>query len=64
VALRLNHPLASVVNDGGASTVVRRQLWRKGELLRGKKLVVWAFVERDIRFGDQGWKIEELPPDS
>lgn len=61
VAQRLNRPLASVVNDGGASTVVRQQLSRKGDLLQGKKLVVWTFVERDLRFGSKGWQIEDLP---
>ena len=61
VAQRLNCPLASVVNDGGASTVVRQQLARKGDLLQGKKLVVWTFVERDLRFGSKGWQIEDLP---
>lgn len=61
VAYRLNQPLASIVNDGGASTVVRQQLARRGEMLANKKLVVWAFVERDLRFGSKGWQLEELP---
>jgi len=61
LALRLNRPLASIVNDGGASTLVRRQLYRKAALLQGKKLVVWEFVERDIRFGEGGWQILDLP---
>jgi hypothetical protein len=61
VAYRLNRPLASIVNDGGASTVVRQQLARRAELLRGKKLVVWTFVERDLRFGSKGWALSPLP---
>ncbi len=61
VAYRLNQPLASIVNDGGASTVVRQQLARRGEMLANKKLVVWAFVERDLRFGSKGWQLEDLP---
>jgi hypothetical protein len=61
VARLLNRPLSSIVNDGGASTVVRQQLARKGDLLQGKKLVVWTFVERDLRFGSKGWQLEELP---
>lgn len=61
VASRLGRPLASIVNDGGASTVVRQQLTRKGELLKGKKIVVWTFVERDLRFGAKGWQLEALP---
>lgn len=61
VAYRLNVPLASIVNDGGASTVVRQQLARRSELLNGKKLVVWTFVERDLRFGSKGWALSDLP---
>ena len=61
VAYHLNRPLASIVNDGGASTVVRQQLARRGEMLQGKKLVVWTFVERDLRFGSKGWSLAALP---
>jgi hypothetical protein len=61
VAYRLNRPLASIVNDGGASTVVRQQLARRSEMLKGKKLVVWTFVERDLRFGSKGWSLADLP---
>lgn len=61
VAYRLNMPLASIVNDGGASTVVRQQLARRPELLQGKKLVVWTFVERDLRFGSKGWALTGVP---
>jgi len=52
----LRRPVASVVNDGGASTLVRQELARRPQLLRGKKVVIWEFVERDIRFGMEGWK--------
>jgi hypothetical protein len=54
-------PLASIVNDGGASTLVRHELSRHWQLLEGKKLVIWEFVERDIRFGTEGWKYVPLP---
>jgi len=60
VARLVGQPLASVVNDGGASTVVRRKLARKPQLLERAKVVVWEFVERDIRFGDKGWSLEPL----
>ncbi len=53
-ALRL--PLSSVVNDGGASTLVRQELYRRPALLAGKRVVVWEFVERDLRFGTEGWQ--------
>ena len=56
LALELAQPVASVVNDGGSSTLVRQSLARRPNLLKGKKLVVWEVVERDFRFGDEGWK--------
>lgn len=61
LARELRFPLASLVNDGGASTLVRQELSRKPDLLRSKKLVIWEFVERDILFGTQGWKYVPLP---
>jgi hypothetical protein len=54
-ALELAQPIASLVNDGGASTLVRQSLARKPNLLKGKKLVIWEIVERDFRYGDEGW---------
>jgi len=61
LAHELGLPLASIVNDGGASTLVRQQLSRNPKLLANKKVVVWEFVERDIRFGTEGWQIVLLP---
>ena len=61
LARALRMPLASVVNDGGASTLVRQELARRPELLRGKKVLIWEFVERDIHFGAEGWKSVRLP---
>jgi len=61
LARALGLPLASLINDGGASTLVRQELSRRADLLRGKKLVIWEFVERDILFGTQGWKYVPLP---
>ncbi|MDT8303583.1 MAG: hypothetical protein RQ760_19035 [Sedimentisphaerales bacterium] len=62
LAVELGFPLTSIVNDGGASTLVRQELSRKPALLRNKKLVIWEFVERDIRFGMEGWQQVLLPP--
>jgi hypothetical protein len=56
LAFELSQPVASVVNDGGASTLARRSLARRVNLLKGKKLVIWEIVERDFRFGEDGWK--------
>jgi hypothetical protein len=61
LACNLGFGLTSIVNDGGASTLVRQQLARKPALLKGKKVVVWEFVERDIRFGTEGWQVIPLP---
>jgi hypothetical protein len=48
------------VSDGGSSTLVRQSLARKPGLLKNKKLVIWEVVERDFRFGDEGWKKIEI----
>ena len=56
LAYELQTPLASIVNDGGASTLVRQQLARRVDLLEDKKLVIWEFIERDARFGMRGWQ--------
>ena len=61
LARNLRNPVASIVNDGGASTLVRQELVRRPQLLKGKQVVVWEFVERDIRFGMEGWQIVQLP---
>jgi SGNH hydrolase-like domain, acetyltransferase AlgX len=61
LAMRLRRPLASIVNDGGASTLVRQELARRAGLLQSKRLVIWEFVERDVRFGVEGWKHVSLP---
>jgi hypothetical protein len=56
IALELSQPITSLVSDGGASTLVRESLARKVGLLKGKKLVIWEIVERDFRYGNEGWK--------
>ncbi len=60
LARELGRPLTSIVNDGGASTLVRQSLARRPALLKNKKLVIWEFAEREIRFGTEGWKIVPL----
>ncbi|HOW66296.1 MAG TPA: hypothetical protein P5186_15025 [Candidatus Paceibacterota bacterium] len=61
LARELGQPLASIVNDGGASTLVRQELHRRPHLLARKKMVLWEFVERDIRLGTEGWQVVPLP---
>jgi hypothetical protein len=51
-----------IVSGGGASTDVRRSLSTNPEILEGKKVVVWEFVERDIQLGKAGWLDVTLPP--
>jgi hypothetical protein len=64
LARSLQMPVASIVNDGGASTLVRQELARRAALLEGKKVALWEFVERDIAFGTEGWKKVRLPLDN
>ena len=64
LARELRQPVASIVNDGGASTLVRQELARRPQLLRGKRVVIWEFVERDLRFGTEGWKLTPLPAET
>jgi hypothetical protein len=61
LARGLRMPVASIVNDGGASTLVRQELSRRAALLENKKIVIWQFVERDISYGAEGWKKVALP---
>lgn len=61
LAKELRQPLTSLVSDGGASTLVRQQLHRRPGLLKNKRVVVWEFVERDIRLGTEGWQPVPLP---
>jgi hypothetical protein len=62
LARELQQPLTSIVNDGGASTLVRQELSRRPKLLANKTLVIWEFVERDIGQGTEGWQIVPLAP--
>jgi len=61
LAKELKQPVTSLVSDGGASTLVRQELYRRPSLLRNKQVVVWEFVERDIRLGTEGWQHVPLP---
>ena len=40
--------------------LVREKLARKAGVLKGKNLLIWEFVERDLRFGAEGWKTIEF----
>ncbi len=61
LARELKRPITSLVNDGGASTLVRQELSRRPALLQHKRVVVWEFVERDLRLGTEGWQLVPLP---
>lgn len=56
LAKSLQVPVSAIVSDGGASTLVREKLARRSGVLKNKKLLIWEFVERDLRFGAEGWK--------
>jgi hypothetical protein len=62
LALALGAPVDAIYSDGGASTDVRRKLSTNPEILEGKKVVVWEFVERDLALGRDGWQDVPLPP--
>ncbi len=62
LAHALGRPVASLVNDGGASTLVRQELFRRPQFLTHTKIVLWEFVERDLRLGTDGWQRVPLPP--
>jgi len=61
LALALQSPVDAITSDGGASTEVRRRLSTNPEILEGKRVVVWEFVERDIALGRAGWEAVPLP---
>jgi hypothetical protein len=61
LALALKSPVDAIVSDGGASSDVRRRLSTNPEILEGKQVVVWEFVERDIALGAPGWEDVPLP---
>ncbi len=61
LARALRAPVDAIVSDGGASTDVRRKLSTHPEILEGKRVVVWQFVERDIGLGRAGWADVPLP---
>jgi hypothetical protein len=61
LALALKSPVDAIVSDGGAATNVRRKLSTNPEILEGKQVVVWEFVERDIALGAEGWEEVALP---
>jgi hypothetical protein len=61
LARELKQPMASIINDGGASTLVRQDLTRRPRMLSNKKLIIWEFVERDIGDGTEGWQVIRLP---
>ena len=62
LALAMGTTVDYIVSDGGAATDVRRQLSTNAEILEGKKIVIWEFVERDIVLGAKGWQDVPLPP--
>lgn len=61
LAFNLQQPLHAIVSDGGASTLVRQELARRPGILASKRVVIWEFVERDYRFGSEGWRDLRLP---
>ena len=61
LTLALGSPVDAIVSDGGAATDVRRKLSTNPEILEGKQVVIWEFVERDIALGSEEWQDVALP---
>ncbi len=62
LSLALKSAVDYIISDGGASTHVRQKLSANGEILEGKRIIIWEFTERDIGLGSEGWKEVPLPP--
>jgi hypothetical protein len=63
LAYELKSPVDYLVSDGGAATDVRQRLSVDPEMLENKRIVIWAFAERDVRYGQAGWSDVRLPPE-
>ena len=61
LAWRLGRPVGLIRQDGGGATLVRQELARRPEWLKGLKVVVWEFAERDLLSADTEWAKVELP---
>ncbi len=63
LAYELKSPVDYLVSDGGAATDVRQRLSVDPEMLENKRIVIWEFAERDVRYGQAGWSDVPLPPE-
>ena len=61
LAWRLGRPVGLIRQDGGGATLVRQELARRPEWLRGVKVVVWEFAERDLLSAETEWAKVALP---
>jgi hypothetical protein len=61
LALKLGVAVDAIMSDGGAATEVRQRLSTNPEVLEGKRVVIWEFVEREIALGAAGWEDVPLP---
>jgi hypothetical protein len=63
LAYELKSPVDYVISDGGAATDVRQRLSVDSEILENKRVVIWEFAEREVRYGKAGWSDVPLPPE-
>ena len=61
LAYELKSPVDYIISDGGAATDVRQRLSVDPEILENKRVVIWEFAERDVRYGKAGWRDVPLP---
>jgi hypothetical protein len=62
LALNLQTPVDYIVSDGGGASDVRAKLSAYPEILAGKRIVIWEFVERELLWARGGWQDVPLPP--
>jgi hypothetical protein len=60
LSLHLGRNIDTIAVNGGAPTVTRRTLARRGSL-EGKRLIVWEFTTRELVDPASEWELIELP---
>jgi alginate O-acetyltransferase complex protein AlgJ len=55
----LNRPVDVITRNGSGATATRRELARRPDPLRGKRVVIWEFAVRDLALAS--WDVVRLP---
>jgi len=62
LAFALDRTIDVIAMAGGGALQPREALAQRPEGVRGKRVVVWEFTERELAAGPARWKPVELPP--